>query len=107
MEITKDLNGYTISRKDGDTVTLTVNEVNQLVNLFNKDTLRERIQYKVEECAEDWLDLSLYPYSAEEFIDEIYTDLEDNIDYGEPVSDEYIEEHIADVIGFYEANGRC
>lgn len=107
MNITKNLTSYTINRDDGTTVTLTVNEVNRLVNLFGKDSLRERIQYKVEECAEDWLDLSLYPYSAEEFIDEVYTDLEDEIDYGNSVSDEYIEEHIADIIGFYEANGRC
>lgn len=107
MNITKDLKGYTINRDDGTTVTLTVNEVNQLVNLFGKDSLREQIQYRVEECANDWLDLSHYPYSTEEFIDEIYIDLEDEIDYGNSVSDEDIDEKIADLIDFYETNGRC
>lgn len=93
---------YSITRQDGTVITLTANEVSLLANQMNKHDLRERIEDSVKDASEDWLNMEAYPYSYEEFIDEIYTDLEDEIDYGNSVSDEDIEDKIADTADFYE-----
>lgn len=95
-------NEYTITRKDGTVLTLTANEVSLLAVQMAKDTLRESIEYRVKEAESDWLDMSRYPYTREEFIDEIFTDLEDEIDCGNPVDDDDIDEKISDMADFYD-----
>ena len=93
---------YSITRKDGTVITLTANEVSLLANQMNKDDLRTRIEDSVKDASEDWMNMEAYPYSYEEFIDEIYVDLEEEIDYGNPVSDDDINEKIESVADFYE-----
>lgn len=104
MKITfnKEAGIYTIDRGTG-TVDLTANEVSLLVNRFMKDGLRESIEHIAEKLNGDSIDLDRYPYTREEFIDEIFTDLEDEVDYGNYPDDD-IEEKIIDTADFYEMN---
>ena len=92
---------YTIDRGTG-TVDLTVNEVSLLVNRFMRDGLRESIEYRLREADGDTIDVSRYPYSFEELIDEIFTDLEDEIDCGNYPDDEDIDDKIECLASFYE-----
>lgn len=81
---------------------LSANELSFIVNQFGKVNLREQIEYKANDMNGDTINLELYPYSYEEFIDEIFVDFEDEIDYGNSVSDDDIEEKILDLASFYE-----
>lgn len=103
MNITfnKDAGIYTLDRGTG-TVDLTVNEVSLLVNQFMKNGLRESIEYRLHEADGDTIDLEKYPYSFEELIDEIYVDLEDEVDYGNYPDDDDIDNKIEEVASFYE-----
>ena len=93
---------YTITRDDGTTIELTASEVSLLMNQMQKDTLRERIEDAVNDMDGDTIDMSKYEYTREEFIDEIFADLEEEIDYGNAVSDDNITDKINDVANFYE-----
>ena len=93
---------YTITRDDGTTIELTANEVSLLMNQMQKDTLRERIEDAVNDMDGDTIDMSKYEYTREEFIDEIFADLEEEIDYGNAVSDDDITDKITDVADVYE-----
>ena len=93
---------YTITRADGTTIELTANEVSLLMNQMQKDTLRSRIEDAVNDMDGDTIDMSKYEYTREEFIDEIFLDLEDEIDYGNFVSDDDITDKITDTADFYE-----
>lgn len=103
MNITITDNGiYQISRDNGDSFELTANEVSLLCNQMNKHDLRFRIEDSLREMDGDTISLEKYPYTFEELIDEIYVDLEDEVDYGNSVSDDDIEEKILDTADFYE-----
>jgi len=87
----------------GSTIVLSANQMSFLFNQFAKINLRDSIGYKVDELNGDQIDLTMYPDGDREaFIDEIFTDLEDKIDYGEMIDDDTIEEKILDTADYYE-----
>ena len=102
MNTTYENRNYTLTRADGTVLTLTANEVSLLATQMHKHDLRISIEDRVKEADGDTIDMNRYPYSYEEFIDEIYIDLEEEIDYGNPVSEEDIDEKITDTADFYE-----
>ena len=101
MKIAKRENNYLILKDDGTPVILTCVEAGLLVNFIGKEGLRSQIDDRVTIAELDWLDLSKYEGTREEFMQEIFDDLEDEIDYGNSVSDDYIDERIGDTAAFY------
>lgn len=93
--------GYEI--KD-DTYSMIVphNAMSLLMNRYMKDSLRNSIEYELKQADGDTIDLDRYPYSFEELVDEIFVDLEDEVDYGNPPTDDDIKDKIAEVASFYE-----
>lgn len=98
--ITRNEYGYEI-KADTYSMIIPHNDMSLLMNRFMKDSLRDSIEYELLEAHEDTIDLSKYPYSHEELVDEIFTDLEDEIDYGNPPTDDDIKDKIAEVASFY------
>ena len=101
MKITKNGANYLIAKDDGTNVVLTCMEAGLLVNFIGKENLRAQIEDRVEEAESDWLDLTNYEGTRDEFIQEIFAELEDEIDYGNSVSDDWIDERIGDLANFY------
>ena len=101
MKIGKEGNYYKILKDDGTPVVLTCAEAGLLVIFIGKENLRININDRLEEAECDWLDINKYNGTREEFINEIFEDLEEEIDYGNSVSDDYIDEHINDLGCFY------
>ena len=102
MKLIRNDNGtFTFERENG-TIDLTATELSLIVNQFNKYGLRDSIEYLVKEMDGDTIDMARYPYTYDEFIDEIFTDLEDEIDYGNMPDDDDIREKIHDTANFYE-----
>ena len=99
--ISKEGNYYTIDRGTG-TVTLTINEVSLLVNQFMKNGLRESIESLAHEMDGDTINLAMYPYTLEEFFDEIYVDMENKIDSGNYPDDEAIKDKIQYTADYYD-----
>ena len=99
MKIARRENNYLIVKNDGTSVILTCAEAGLLVNFIGKENLKIQIADRVEEAKNDWLDLS--EYNTDDFIQEIFDELEDEIDYGNSVSEEYIDERISDLGRFY------
>ena len=99
MKIARQENNYLIIKNDGTNVILTCAEAGLLINFIGKENLKIQITERVEEAKNDWLDLS--EYNTDDFIQEIFEELEDEIDYGNSVSDEYIDERISDLGCFY------
>lgn len=97
------INGqYVINRNDGTSVSLTCNEASLLINFCGKEGLRQQIEYRLDEANGDWIDISKYEGTREEFIDEIYEAFEDEIDYGNSVDDDDIDDKIADYATSYD-----
>ena len=97
------INGqYVINRNDGTSVSLTCNEASLLINFCWKEGLRQQIVYSLDEANGDWIDISKYEGTREEFIDEIYEAFEDEIDYGNSVDDDDIDDKIADYATSYD-----
>lgn len=107
MKIGKEGNYYKILKDDGTPVVLSCNEAGLLVNFIGKENLRINIDARLEEAECDWLDLSDYDGTRDDFIQEIFDDLEDEIDYGNSVSDELIDERINDLGTFYNLERGC
>lgn len=102
MKLTRNENGtYTLERDNG-TIDLTANEVSFIVNQSNKIGLRDSIEYLCKEMDGDTIDLTKAPYGVEDFMEEIYVDLEDEIDYGNYQDDDDIREKIQDTADYYE-----
>ena len=102
MKLTRNENNtYTLERENG-TLDLTANEVSFILNQANKIGLRDRIEDLCREMDGDTIDLERYPYTFEEFIDEIFVDLEDEIDFGNIPSEEDIKDTIHDTANFYD-----
>ena len=93
---------YIVTRDDGTTVELTCNEASLLINFCGKENLRQQIEDRIADAEEDWLDMGKYPYTREEFVDEIFVDLEDEVDCGNSVDDDDIDDKIADLASYYE-----
>ena len=106
MKIGREGHYYKILKDDGTHVILTPLEAGLLVNFIGKENLRAQIDERLEEAECDWLDLSDYPGTRDEFIQEIFEELEDEIDYGNSVSDDTIGDHIID-LGTYYRLERC
>lgn len=86
----------------GSTIILSANQMSFLFNQFAKIGLRDSIGYKLDELNGDMIDIEKYPDGdREDFIDEVFTDLEDEVDYGNMPDDDTIEEKILDVAGYY------
>lgn len=101
MTITKEGNNYLINRNDGVTVILTCAEAGLLVNYIGKEGLLDQINDRIYYAKLDWLDITKYPYSEEEFADEVFSKFEDEIDYGNSVGDDEIDDEIADLAKYY------
>lgn len=101
MKIGKEGNYYKILKDDGTPVVLSCFEAGLLVNFIGKENLRSQIEDRVSEAEADWLDLSNYEGTREDFMQEIFDELEDEIDYGNSVSDDFIDERINDLASFY------
>lgn len=101
MNITKEGSNYLINRNDGVTVVLTCNETSLLLTFVRKENLRDLIDGQVDSAEADWLDLSKYEYTRDDFLQEIFEALEDEIDYGNPVTEEQVDDQIADLATFY------
>lgn len=99
MKIRRRENNYLILKDDGTPVILTCAEAGLLVNFIGKENLKIQIADRLDEAKSDWLDLS--EYNTDEFIQEIFEELEDEIDYGNSVSDEDIDDRISDLGCFY------
>lgn len=84
------------------TMTIEHNVMSILMNRYMKDSLRDSIEYELREADGDTIDLERYPYSFEELVDEVFVDLEDEIDFGNPPTDDDIKNKIAEVASFYE-----
>ena len=102
MNIKREGTQYIITRDDGTTVNLTCNEVSLLINHVGKEGLRSQIEDRIASADGDWIDLSRYPFLREEFVEEIFVDLEDEIDYGNSVDDDTIDDKIADLSSYYD-----
>ena len=102
MKIAKRENNYLIVKNDGTNVILTCAEAGLLINFIGKENLRYQIDDRLQTAEWDWLDISKYHGTRDEFIQEIFEELEDEIDYGNSVSDDYIDERISDLAMFYD-----
>lgn len=101
MKIAKKENYYLICKDDGTNIILSCIEAGLLINYIRKENLRDLIDDQVSYAESDWLDLGKYEHSRNDFIEEIFDAFEDEIDYGNSVSDEQIDEQIADLAVFY------
>lgn len=99
--ITRTEYGYEINASTYNVI-IPFNDVSLLMNVYMKDSLRESVIYELNNANGDTIDLNLYPYTFDELVDEIYTDLADEIDYGNPPTDETIKDKITEVAEFYE-----
>ena len=102
MKIEKIEHNYHIVKDDGSSVILTCIEADLLVTFIRKDNLRYMIDDMVDNAEADWLDLSKYEFTRDDFIQEIFDNLEEEIDYGNPVTEEQVEEQINDLGTFYK-----
>lgn len=101
MNIAKEGRQYKITKDDGTTVILTWSEASLLINFLGKEGLRSQIDERVENAECDWLDISKYSGTRDEFIEEIFESLVDEIDYGNSVSDDWIDDQINDLGALY------
>lgn len=101
MKIAKRENFYLIVKDDNTNVILSCSEAGLLVNFIGKENLRAQIDDRIDEAECDYLDLSRYDGTRKDFAQEIFDELEDEIDYGNSISDEYIDERISDLAAIY------
>ena len=93
--------GYEI-KADTYTMTIPHHDMSLLVNIYMKNSLRDSIIYELHEADGDTIDLERYPHGFDELVDEIFMDLEDEVDYGNLPTDDDIKDKIADVANYYE-----
>lgn len=103
MTIEKRNGQYVINRNDGTEVSITCNEASLLINYCGKEGLRQQINDRLDAIIENGdCDLSRYEYGdREDFVQEVFERFEDEIDYGNSVSDEDIDSEIYDLIDYY------
>ena len=101
MKIEREGINYKVQKADGTSVLLTCAEAGLLVNFIGKEGLRDQIDDRLQIAQWDWLDIDKYPGTRDECIQEIFEQLEDEIDYGNSVSDDEIDERIDDIGMYY------
>ena len=108
-DIRTDDNGYnyTLTLEDGTEATLSSALAGCLKEQFLLQELKDGITNIIDdEINSGYIDLAKYDGSREEFEDEIYTDLADDIscgDYSALCNDgEYIREKVVDLADYYE-----
>lgn len=100
---TNDKQYFEFEREGFGTLVLTANEMSFLFNQFAKIGLRDSIGYMVDKLNGDQIDIERYPDGdREDFIDEVFTDLVDEVDYGNMPDDDDIEEKIIDTASYYD-----
>jgi len=102
MKLTVENCSFIFERDNGTTLALTPNEVSFIVNQSNKIGLRDSIEYWLREMDEDSIDLNKCPYGFNSLVDEIFTDLEDEVDFGNMPDDDDIQDKIIDVCSYYD-----
>ena len=102
MKIGREGNYYKILKNDGSPVILTVTEAGILVNFVRRENLRELIEdVATSNDGEVW-NLDAAPDGRSAFLDEIFSEFEDEIDYGNSVSEDDIYDKIVDLATFYD-----
>lgn len=97
---------YVLHRDDGSWIALTVNEVAFIGEQVRRSSINDRIKYALEDAVNDgYIDLSRGDISAEDFLEEVRSYLEERIDYQDSVSDEEIEDALYYIADSYEV--RC
>ena len=66
-----------------------------------KHDVRDAIRYTVEDLDGDWISMGSFDGTEEEFIDEIFSCFEEEIEVGNYPSEEYIKEIILDTADSY------
>lgn len=102
MKIEKRGNNYAIVKDGQDDIVLTYGDAMALMTFIRKENLRDQIDGRVEAMEEDWLDLTKYDGTRDEFIQELYDEFEDEIDFGEIITDDDIDDRICDLGTLYE-----
>ena len=102
--IIRNSNGTWTIDSETRTVDLTTNEVCLLTNQFLKYSLRQSIECLCHELDGDYIDLRKLPdgLDFDDFVTEVYLCLEDDVDYGDYPSEEYIKEKIQDTANDYD-----
>ena len=96
-------NGVHLTFDNGQEITLSFADAGIIKTRLMLEELKENIHdILLEEIDNGYIDMDKYEWTQEEFEDEIYTDLADEIEYGNYVSEEYIRERITDTAHFYE-----
>ena len=102
MVIEKKDGKYIINRGNATPVILSCNEVSLLVNFVGREGLKSQITDRLDFSIENEdLDMNKYDGTREEFEEEIFEALVDEIDYGNSVSDDDIDDKIADYADSY------
>lgn len=102
FEFNIDRSVFMLTRDDGTAVCLTGNEVSFIVNQSAKHGLRDTIEYFLRDMDGDSIDLDKYPDGFDSLVDEVFIDLEDEVDYGNMPDDDDVQEKILDVASYYD-----
>ena len=102
MKIAKNGFDYIIEKRDGTTVTLSAYEAGLIVLFIRKENLRDLIIDVAESNSGDAWDMEKAPNGFDSFIDEIFEELEDEIDYGNSVSEDEVYDKIVDLATIYD-----
>lgn len=99
--------GVVLTLDNGDTLTMTFADAGIIKEQMLLQELRSGIENILDdEISGGYIDMDKYEGTREEFIDEIYVDLEDDItcgDYTALCNDgEYIREKVTDLADYYE-----
>lgn len=97
----------TLTLDDGQTIALTFSDAGIIKENLLKNELRSAITNILnDEIGNGYIDMNKHEYSREDFEEEIYTDLEEEIEYGDYSAlcndGELIREKITDLANFYE-----
>lgn len=97
----------TLTLDDGQTIALTFSDAGIIKENLLKNELRSAITNILDdEINNGYIDMNKHEYSREDFEEEIYTDLEEEIEYGDYSAlcndGAWIREKITDLANFYE-----
>lgn len=104
MRIYKEENAYVIERDADTVIRLTANEASLLVNIFNKDSLREAVDYALDQLIDNGdINIDAYEDGREDFVSSICDYYSDDVEQTGSIPDEEeIEEHILDEAKWYD-----
>lgn len=98
--ITRNEYGYTIIGIDYK-ATIPHRDMAELVHAYTRDHLKESIIYELKQADGDSIDLALYPESLDDLAEEVYSNLENAFEYGDPPTDDDIRNAIDDIASYY------